>query len=340
MAFETFSSRVALVVGVVVFSLLTWRLRGRRPAITLPVLSWVPTSHRRRRQSLAWIPDVLRGASLLCLLLALARPRQGEEMVVTSTQGVAVMMLVDRSTSMGLPMEVSGRDTLSRMDVVKRVFKSFVLGGDGLPGRPGDLVGLCSFAMFGEYNCPLTLDRQALASFVDNLTLARPEEDRTAIGDGLRHAVLSLVAATASSPVKSRCIVLLSDGEQNAGELSPQEAARLASSHGIRVHCIFVASDLPVQYVDFFGHRIPIQEPPPTGESLRQIASLTGGLFASARDLQSLLDITKRIDAEEKTQLTQRVVRHREQFGPAILAGLVLLGVELLARATVLHRIP
>ncbi len=339
---EPHSLKAALVLAAVVVPLVAWRTLLRRPPgvlmSTAPLCAKGPRGWRAR---LSRTPEVLRLASLVLLLLALARPRHGEEHVHVSTEGVGLMMLVDRSTSMGLPMQVVGRDTLSRIDVVKRVFTSFVLGGDGLPGRPNDLIGLCTFALFSEQNCPLTLDRAALASFIDGITLATPVEDRTAIGDALRYAALSLVAATARTPVKSKAIILLTDGEQNAGELTPAEGARVAASYGIKVHCIFVSSPLGArQTIDVFGRTITIPSDASSGEALREVASLTGGTFSLATDRASLLEITRRIDREEKTEIRQKVVRYRERYGIPLAAGLGLLGIELLLRATVFLRIP
>jgi len=340
--FEPMSLKASVVLAIIVLPLVAWRaFRRRRASVRLSTVPLLASGPKGMRARLYRLPDMLRLLALVSLLLALARPREGEESVHVSSEGVAIMMLVDRSTSMSLPMQIVDGDTLSRLDTVKRVFKSFVLGGDGLPGRPNDMVGLSTFAMFGEQNCPLTLDRDGLALFIDGITLATPVEDRTAIGDGLRHAALSLVAATARTPAKSKFIILLSDGEQNAGELTPAEGARLAASYGIKVHCIFVSSPMGAQqYVDFFGRVMQIPTEVPTGEELKEVASITGGTFSEATDGASLLEITRRIDQEEKTEIRQKVVRYRERFGLPLVVGIALLGTELLLRATVFLRIP
>lgn len=342
MQFEPLSLRAAAALACVVLPTVAWRtFRRGSPAVTLSTAQVLASGPRGLRGRLYRLPDVLRLLALLALLVALARPRQGEESLHVSSEGVAIMMLVDRSTSMSLPMQVVGDDTLSRLDTVKRVFKAFVLGGDGLPGRPNDLVGLSTFAMFGEQNCPLTLDRDGLAMFIDGITLATPVEDRTAIGDGLRYATLSLVAATERTPVKSRFIILLSDGEQNAGELTPAEGARLAASHGIKVHCIFVSSPMGArQYVDFFGRVMQIPTEAPSGDELKQVAAVTGGTFSEATDAKSLLEITRRIDQAEKTEVRQKIVRYRERCALPLLIGIALLGIELFLRATVFLRVP
>jgi Ca-activated chloride channel family protein len=336
------SLRAAVILAAIVLPLVAWRMfNRRRAAVTLSTAPLLASGPRGLRSRLYRLPDALRFLALISLLVALARPRQGEESVHVSSEGVAIMMLVDRSTSMGRPMQIVQGDTLSRLDTVKRVFKAFVLGGDGLPGRPNDLVGLSTFAMFGEQNCPLTLDRDGLALFIDGITLATQVENLTAIGDGLRHAALSLVAATARTPTKSKFVILLSDGEQNAGELTPAEGARLAASYGIKVHCIFVSSPMGAQqYVDFFGRVVLVPTEVPTGDELKEVASLTGGTFSEATDGESLVEITRRIDQEEKTEIRQKVVRYRERFGLPLVIGITLLGVELLLRATVFLRIP
>ncbi|MBN1425029.1 VWA domain-containing protein [Candidatus Fermentibacteria bacterium] len=339
---EPMSLRAAIMLAAIIVPLVAWRMfRRQRAAVTLSTTPLLAAGPKGLRGRLYRTPDVLRLLALIALLVALARPREGEESVHVSSEGVAIMMLVDRSTSMDSPMQIVDKDTLSRLDMVKRVFKAFVLGGDGLPGRPNDLVGLSTFAMFGEQNCPLTLDRDGLALFIDGITLATPVEDRTAIGDGLRHAALSLIAATARTPAKSKFIILLSDGEQNAGELTPEEGARMAASHGIKVHCIFVSSPMGArQYVDFFGRVMQIPTEVSTGDELKEVASITGGTFSEATDGKSLLEITRRIDQEEKTEIRQKVVRYRERFGLPLVIGIALLGIELLFRATMFLRIP
>jgi Ca-activated chloride channel family protein len=339
MVFEDLSFRAAVLLAVVLIGGVLWRtLRSkRRASVALPTLPVMAQRSRSLRARLHALPDALRVAALVLLLIAFARPREGEERVHVSSEGVAVMMLVDRSSSMEQPMQYAGEER-SRLDVVKSVFQSFVLGGEGLPGRPGDLIGLSSFARFVEHNCPLTLDHESLGMFLKNIAPANPVEDGTSIGDALRHAALSLIAGTESTDIKSKFIVILSDGEQTAGELLPVEGARIAASHGIKVHCIFVAG--PTQSRQTFDPFGVFREPEPTGEELRQVAQITGGTFSTATDGSSLLEITRRLDKAEKTEIEEKIVRFKERFELPLLIGLWLLMAELVFRATWLLRIP
>ncbi len=336
MEFEPLSLRAALAVAVLLSGVVFWRTMRKKaiPAVALPTLP-ILTKRRGLRSRLHRLPEILRIAALLLLLLAFARPRQGEEKVHVSSEGVAIMMLVDRSSSMEQPMKYGG-DELSRLEVVKRVFRSFVLGGEGLPGRRNDLVGLSSFAAFVEHNCPLTLDHASLTSFLESIRPADRVEDGTAIGDALRHATLTLIAGTEKTKVESKFIVLLSDGEQTAGELTPAQGARLAASHDVKVHCIFVAGGVRQRGMDPFG----FLSREPTGEELEEVARITGGTFSKATDGASLLEITRRLDKAEQSEIREKVVRFKERFEFPILLGMAVLLLEILLRATWLLRIP
>jgi len=336
MTFEPLSLRAALVFGIVLLGVLIWRLAGKRArtAIRLSTLGRL-TSHRRSvRSRLYRLPDFIRILAILMLLFAFARPREGEESVFVSSEGVAIMMLVDRSSSMEENM-VYGSEQISRLDVVKRVFEAFVTGGDELPGRPGDLIGLSSFAGFVEHNCPLTLDHDTLVSFLKNIKTASRIDDGTAIGDALRHATLTLITGTEKTGVKSKFIVLLSDGEQTAGELSPRDGAQFAASNNIKVHSIFVA-DQSGRERGIFG----MLAPQPTGEELKEVARITGGTYSEATDGSSLMEIIRQLDRAEKTEISEKIVRFRERYEEPLLIAVGLLLLELLLRATVFLRIP
>lgn len=339
MMFEDLSFQAAIVLAVVLVGGVLWRtMRSkRRASVAMPTLPIIARGARGLRARLYVLPEILRVAALVLLIFAFARPREGEERVHVSSEGVAIMMLVDRSSSMEQPMQFSGQE-LSRLEVVKSVFQSFVLGGEDLPGRPGDLIGLSSFARFIEHNCPLTLDHESLGLFLESIAPANPVEDGTSIGDALRHATLTLIAGTESTDIRSKFIVLLSDGEQTAGELLPTEGARMAASHDIKVHCIFVAG--PTQQRQGFDPFGMFREPKPTGEELRQVAQITGGSFSTATDGASLLEITRRLDKAEKTEIEEKIIRFKERFEFPLLVGLGLLMVELIFRATWLLRIP
>lgn len=338
MVFEPLSFKAAIFLAVALPAVIIWRLIRRKSSasVAMPTFFIIKEKARSLRARMYRAPDFLRIAAILLLIFAFARPREGDEKVHVSSEGVAIMMLVDRSSSMEEPMIFEGA-AVPRIDVVKQVFQSFVLGGDGLSGRTADLVGLSSFAGFVEHNCPLTLDHGTLTSFLEGIPTANRIEDGTAIGDALRHATLTLITGTERTNVKSRFIVLLSDGEQTAGELTPTEGAQMAASHDIKVHCIFVAGQ-PQQR----NMRDPFSmlSREPTGEQLEQVARITGGSFSKATDGASLLEITRRLDRAEKTEISEKIVRFKERYELPLLIGMILIVLELLFRATWLLRIP
>jgi len=336
MTFEPLSLRAAILLGILLLGFTIWRLAGSRAgtAIRLSTLNRVTSRRNGVRTRLHRLPDAIRILSILILLFAFARPREGEESVFVSSEGVAIMMLVDRSSSMEEDMRYGAEQT-TRLDAVKQVFQAFVAGSDEFPGRPGDIIGLSSFAGFVEHNCPLTLDHGTLVTFLENIQTASRIDDGTAIGDALRHATLTLITGTEKTGVKSRFIVLLSDGEQTAGELTPREGAQYAASNGIKVHCIFVA-DQSSRQRDFFG----MLTPQPTGKELEEVARITGGTYSKATDGSTLMEIVRQLDRAEKTEISEKIVRFRERYEEPLLIALGLIMIELFLRATLFLRIP
>ena len=297
----------------------------------------LPASWRRR---LARLPLALRAAALVLLVVALARPVSGRDPVRNVTEGVAIQMVLDRSGSMGIGMDYKGQ-TLPRFEVAKRVFSDFVLGdGRDLRGRPDDLIGVVAFAGFADTISPLTNSREALAGVLKELTVIRDaSKDGTAIGDGialgaarLKSAEQEAEAAAASGDaykIKSKVLILLTDGEQNAGKRSPAQAAALAAQWGIKVYAIGISSAT--------GSGVPAA----AAEVLRQAAEATGGIFREAGDERSLRAVYGEIDHLEKSEVpTLQYLSVRELFVPLALAALALLCLQLLLSATALRRLP
>jgi Ca-activated chloride channel homolog len=222
---------------------LWWRFRpqGRPAAVFSSVtdLKGLPvTLAQRLRRSLPY----LYGLGLCLLITGLARPQAGKAESRISGQGIAIEMVLDVSGSMeAIDFQLGGRD-VSRLEAVKHVIQDFVLGSraSGLSGRSDDLVGLVAFGGFADSKCPLTLDHGALVDIVQGLEVPKPirdsqgrvvnaealqEELATAIGDGVAAAVDRLRGAKA----KSKVLILLTDGDSNAGVVDPREAARIAA---------------------------------------------------------------------------------------------------------------
>jgi Ca-activated chloride channel family protein len=339
-------------------------LRARRAAMRFSSIEGLSAIGPTWRHVIRPAPALLRLVALALMVVALARPQHVLSETRTSTEGIAMMIVLDRSSSMAEPTTLDGR-RVSRFDAVRSVMRQFVLGDDELPGRPNDLIGLVTFARYADTVCPLVRAHDALIGLADETdTVQVRAEDGTAIGDGLALAAARLHAAEqelvarqarASAEaaegeeltpeeappdftIKSKVIILLTDGEQNAGERRPLEAARLAREWGITVYTIGLAAE--PQYREFAGMRIPIGGG--VDEALLEaIARETGGVYWRAKDAASLRTVYEEIDRLETTEIESiEYAEYEEAFEPwAVAAGLVLAG-EMLIRFFVLRRAP
>ena len=187
------------------------------------------------RTRLDFVPDALLSLAVLGLVIALAGPRLPDSDSEIRREGIAIMMVMDTSSSMrALDLSEPGKEQ-TRLEAVKATFVEFVSGARGLAGRPNDAVGLVSFAGFAETRCPLTLDHGSLSLIAKDLEIVkRRADDGTAVGDGLGLAVLRL----ADSKAKSRVVILLTDGSNNTGIETPLGAAALAAESGVKVYAI------------------------------------------------------------------------------------------------------
>ena len=309
------------------------------------------------RKKLIHLPFILRVLALIFLTVALARPLEGMEKIYDINKGVAIEVVIDRSSSMRAEMDFAGK-TMNRLEVAKQVFLEFVQGNKGnLTGRPNDLIGLVTFARYADTACPLTLAHDALASFVEPIELVnRKPEDGTAIGDALALAAARLQQAEqtllkqnpaadtqeSSYEIKSKIIILLTDGEQNAGRRTPREAAELAKKWGIKIYAIGIGSeDSMLNIPSLFGARFRQRGSGVNTQTLTQLAQATSGLFRMAEDGDALRAIYEEIDELEKSEIESiRYVDYKEQFSLFAWAGLLLLVLETILRTTGFRRIP
>jgi len=251
-----------------------------------------------------WLPQGLVVAALALLSLALARPRSLErEALPTSVLGIDIVIAFDLSTS----MRAADFQPEDRIHVAREVLKDFI------GRRRTDRIGLVVFALDAYTACPLTLDHALLRGLVDGLR-AGAIEDGTAIGNALATAVNRL----RDSDAQSKTVVLITDGDNNAGQVSPLEAARLAQALGIRVFPILVGKGGLVPYpvgTDLFGR--PVYQPreyPVNPELLKTIARITGGTYASATDRSTLEHgLEDVLDRMEKTRLVEVGASSRER---------------------------
>jgi len=309
--------------------LLAWS-HHRRPAFGALTYSRLPAGRGG-----GWrlhLPFYARLLAFACLVVALARPQLGYALEESLTEGIDIEIVLDISGSMGAE-DFKPRD---RLTVAKRVVREFVAG------RPGDRIGLVVFSGGAMTRAPLTTDRDMLDTIVDNIQLnALP--DGTAIGVALANAASRLK----DSQAKSKVIVLVTDGINNAGEIDPISAAAVCQGLGLKVYTVGVGGSRGLVNVPF-----PMPPDPITGRSeirrvpmhvpvdeklLQTIARRTGGKFFLATDPESLQRIFREIDRLEKTPLqVRRYVRYHEAFPPLVWAGL---GLLVLPFATALLRI-
>jgi Ca-activated chloride channel family protein len=336
----TFANPIWFVLLAFIPFMLLPRRRQTRPAVLFPSSSLLSGIRPSVWQRLKWLPAALRVASLLFLVIALARPQKPNAKTRVFAEGVAIQMVVDCSGSMQIEdFELNGKPA-TRLDAVKDVFKQFVGGRGALAGRPDDLIGLVKFANFPDVQCPLTLSHEALMHEIDGLKTAIPSDDGTNIGDAVAWALEDLKAAKA----KSKVMILLTDGmnqpapiEGMAQPLDPVDAAKIAQGLGIKIYSIGAGST--GGYARMKGQVVRV--PPVDERLLQQMAELTGGKYYRANDTEGLQKIYGEIDRLEKT-VSESVVYldYQELFPGYAWAGLAMLGVEQLLVATRLRRIP
>jgi len=349
-----------LLLGLPVLIWLMLRTR-RQPAVKFSSLGGVKGYGVSWRQRLRPALVVLRVVCVACLIFALARPRKGTMISRISTEGVAIEMVVDRSGSMQTEMSYDGQK-LNRLEVVKQVFADFVKGdGKEFQGRGSDMVGLVTFARYPDTVCPLVQNHDVLTQFLKKTNIVRLQsEDGTAIGDAVALAAARLYKAEAELTrrtaavlgekadeepefkIKSKVIVLLTDGINNAGKYDPIEAAALAKKWGIKIYAIGVGGgqSFVTMQTPLGTYRMP------TGQELderllKAIADSTGGFYARAEDAEALKDICKKIDELEKTKVTSvQYTQYSERFSIWAWIALGALLAEILASCTILRKIP
>ncbi len=332
--------------------LVYWQSRGKsRPAVRFSSTADAGQLGGSLRQSLAWLPLALRVLALTALVIALARPQMGTERVRDVSHGIAIEMVVDRSSSMSAEFNYRGQ-RVNRLDVALRLFEDFVKGGGGLGGRPSDLIGLITFARYPDTICPLTLDHDTLVNFLPTVRLVQQQsEDGTAIGDAVALAAARLrtaeealdeqVEASRDYEIKSKIIILLTDGENNAGKRSVEEAAQLAADWGIKIYAIGIGSTGATTIRTPLGtYSVPLGRGVDT-EALQKLAEVTGGVYRVADDARALEAVYEEIDGLEKSEIeSTRFLDYREMFPRFAVAGLVLLLLEVLLGGTLFRRLP
>jgi Ca-activated chloride channel family protein len=320
-----------LLALLVVPALVYWRIRRRRrePALRFSALSPLAALPPSLWTKLAWLPFALRMLAIALLVVALARPQKGAAGEEIVAEGVDIMLVIDVSSSM---LAEDFRPN-NRLHVAKEVVADFI------QKRDNDRLGMVVFARHALTKTPLTLDHDILLTQLEDVAIGIVP-DGTAIGN----AIASGVNRIKDSDAKSKLMILLTDGENTAGEIDPLTAARLAKTFGIKIYTVGVGRGGLVPYpfrdplygVVYQNVEIPIDE-----ENLTQIADATGGRFFRARDAESLKAVYSEIDSLERTEIEQvRYVRYTELAPRFMSAALLFLVLELALGRTRLARFP
>lgn len=306
-----------------------YRARQGGAAVTVSTIDTVKRAPKTIRYYMRHIPFVLRCAALSLIVVAIARPQSAEHYTNTTTEGIDIVLAVDVSTSM-----LAKDFTPDRLSVAKEVASEFI------SDRTGDRIGLVVFAGESFTQSPLTTDQSSLQTMLGRIT-SGVIEDGTAIGNGLATSINRL----RESEAKSKVVILLTDGVNNRGEISPLTAAKIAKDMGIKVYTIGIGRRGTAPYpifdergreVDVVNMKVEIDE-----KILRDIAEQTGGEYFRATDKQTLEAIYDRINQLEKSkvEVENRTTLH-EEFLVFVLCALAALLLEFIIEKIILKRIP
>ncbi|WP_356721995.1 vWA domain-containing protein [Muribaculum intestinale] len=311
--------------------LIAWyimRHRDAYPSMGMSTVSWMAKAGRPLRQYGLYFLFVLRLLALGCIIIVLARPQSSDAWSTSKTEGTDMIIALDISSSM------LARDFKpDRLEAAKKIASRFI------NGRENDNMGLVVFAGEAFTGVPMTTDRATLMNYVQSLN-REMLEDGTAIGDGLATAINRIKSGQA----KSKSIILLTDGSNNTGIVSPLMAAEIAHKEGIKVYTIGIGTNgtAPYPQINMFGRMEFVPQPVVIDEgTLKQISDITGGKYFRATGNKVLADIFAEIDRLETSEIDVRHFSHTEDiYFPWAMAALGLLLLDLLLRNTWLRTMP
>lgn len=330
-----FANNACLLLSLLVIPLTVWYvLRGskKRASLSMPSTAAFTGMPNSWKVYLVHVPFILEMLAIVLLSIILARPQTTDRWQDTEIEGIDIMMCMDVSTSM-----MAEDLKPNRIEAAKSVASEFI------SGRPNDNIGLSIFAGEAFTQCPMTIDHAVLLNMFQSVSsdIAAKGiiEDGTAIGMGLANAISRLK----DSQAKSKVIILLTDGSNNRGEISPLTAAEMAKSFGIRVYTIGVGTNgtapYPVQTnfgIQYMNMAVEIDE-----DMLRQIARTADGQYYRATSNSKLKEVYEQIDKLERTKLqVKEFSRNEEEYQPFALALLLVLLGAVLLKQTILRTIP
>ena len=330
-----FANQEYLFLLLLVIPYLIWYLMYRKksePTMRMSDTMVYRYAPRSWKVTLMPIQLLLRLAVFVLVVIILARPQTQNSWKNRTMEGIDIMLAMDVSTSM-LAEDLKP----NRIEAAKKVAAEFIAG------RPDDNIGLSIFAGEAFTQCPMTTDHSPLLSLLQNVRTdiaARGLiEDGTAIGMGLANAVSRLK----ESKAKSKVVILLTDGSNNRGDLSPMTAAEIAKSFGIRVYTIGVGTNKMAPYPVSVGGTVQYMNIPVEidTKTLSEIAAATDGDFYRATNNSELKKIYKEIDKLEKSKLTVKKFSKRyEAYQPYAMVAIALLFLEMLLRITIFRKLP
>lgn len=312
-----------IFIPLIVWYVLKWR--NSNPSVGVSSIKAVALRPARFKVMLMHLCFALQLVAIGGLIVALARPQKHDSLSSSNVEGTDIVIALDISSSM-LATDLQP----TRMQAAKEVAQKFV------NQRPDDNIGLVVFSGESLSLMPLTGDKAAVINAIANVRTGELN-DGTAIGDGITSAINRLISGQA----KSKSIILLTDGTNNAGDVAPSTAAQIARQKGIKIYTIGVGTNGSIRITDPYGFSSTTMETKIDEDVLKSIASSTQGKYFRATDSRMLREVFDEIDHLEKTRLqVNNMTRTEEDFMPWILLALSALSLALLIRYTILRRIP
>lgn len=331
----TFANGYLLWLSILAVPYIIWYIYNNKhiePNLEVSDASMYDKGLRSYKNYLIHVPFALRVLTFLLLIIVMARPQTNNSWKNTETEGIDIMLCVDVSTSM-LAEDLKP----NRLEAAKDVASEFIAG------RPNDNIGLTIFAGEAFTQCPMTTDHAVLLNMFHSLKTDMAQkgmiQDGTAVGMGIANAVSRLK----DSKAKSKVVILLTDGTNNLGDISPMTAAEIAKSFGIRVYTIGVGTNGTAPYPMPVGGRIQYMNIPVEidTKTLAAIADKTNGEFYRATDNKTLEEVYQNIDKLEKTKMSVKQYSKRyEAYATFAWTAAISLLLELLLRLTILKKIP
>ncbi|MEG1898133.1 MAG: VWA domain-containing protein [Bacteroidales bacterium] len=302
-------------------------IKGLRPYLLVSTIAPWQQKSGTIKKIIRHIPFALRVIALTAIIVAIARPRSSSNFEKVDTEGIDIVLALDISTSM-----------LARDFVPDRIGAAKDIAIQFIAERPSDRIGVVVFAGESYTQSPLTTDRATLINLIKEIECG-VIEDGTAIGNGLATAIARLK----DSKAKSRVVILLTDGVNNSGEISPQMAAEIAKTYGVRVYTVGVGAQgtAPYPFMTPYGIEIQQVEVQIDEPLLKKIAEGTDGKYFRATDNSKLLEIYGEINKMEKNKtLVDSFPIYKELFMNFALIALAAIALELLLRLFVTKQIP